>query len=210
MDRFFDERADSYDEHMRAELERFDAFYAAVADSMPVTDEPIEILDLGIGTGLELPGILSRAPRATITGIDVSEGMLDRLRAKFPDASKDLRLIHGSFLEVDLGEAAYDIVISTMALHHWLPDRKLSLYRRIGAALRLGGLFVNGDYVEDSSTTSPLPTCPGSREGNGGGLVHVDHPLTIQEELGLLSRSGFGPVRVAFRTEHAAVLVARR
>jgi len=210
MDRFFDERAGSYDEHMRTELERFDAFYAAVAAPIPETDTPIEILDLGIGTGLELPGILVRAPRASITGIDISKAMLDRLRAKFPDAEDRLHLIHGSFLDADLGEETYDVVVSSMALHHWMPDRKLGLYKRIRGSLRPGGRFVNGDFIGGGENGGPLPTFPGATVGAEDDLVHVDHPLPVDTEIELLRRSGFDSIDVVFRTQRSAVLVARR
>ena len=210
MDRFFDERAASYDEHMRAELERFHAFYAAAVAPIPETDTPIEILDLGIGTGLELPGILERAPRASITGIDISKAMLDRLRAKFLSAEDRLRLIRGSFLDADLGEKTYDVVVSSMALHHWMPDRKLGLYERIRRSLRPSGLFVNGDFIRGGGNEEPLPTFPGATVGAEDDLVHVDHPLPVDTEMELLRRSGFGSIDVVFRMERAAVLVGRR
>ena len=210
MDRFFDARAETYDEHMRAELESFDAFYTAIADAIPATHEPIEILDLGIGTGLELPAVLARVPSARITGIDVSGRMLDRFRDKFPDAVGRVRLIQASFLDVELGRGAYDIAISAMALHHWLPDRKLGLYRRIRDALRPGGLFVNGDYVDDGPQHGPLPTCPGGRDDGGGRLVHVDRPLAVDVEIGLLREGSFDPFGVTFRTPRSSFIAARR
>ena len=79
---FFDTRADGYDEHMKANVESFDAFYVAVADAVPETDEPIDLLDLGVGTGLELAAVFKRARNVRMTGIDVSSEMLSRLRTR--------------------------------------------------------------------------------------------------------------------------------
>jgi len=104
-----------------------------------------------------------RAPRASITGIDISKAMLDRLRAKFPDAEDRLRLIRGSFLDADLGEKTYDVVVSSMALHHWMPDRKLGLYERIRRSLRPSGLFVNGDFIRGAEMRNPFRRFPAQR-----------------------------------------------
>jgi len=207
---FFDARADGYDAHMRANVEAFDAFYAAVAHAVPATDEPIELLDLGVGTGLELPAVFERAPNARITGIDVSSEMLSRLRSRLADRPDRVRTLQASFLEAEFGEGAYDLVLSTMALHHWPPSVKTTLYRRIFGALRPGGRFVNGDYILADGTPDPLPTFPGASAGEGTELLHVDMPLPIDVEARLLREAGFSSVRIPFRTARSAVFVAKR
>ena len=207
---FFDRRADGYDEHMRENVEAFDAFYGAVAAAVPETDEPLEILDLGVGTGLELPAVLARAPNARITGIDVSPKMLTRLRLRLADRVDRVRLLQASFLETEFGEGVDDVVLSTMALHHWPSETKLALYRRICDALRPGGQFINGDYILADGAQDPLPTFPGASSGENAELVHVDLPLPLEVEERLLADAGFTTVRTAFRTSRAAVLVATR
>ena len=99
---FFDRRAESHDDHMRANVEALDDFYDAIGLAIRETGEPIDLLDLGIGTGLELPAIFERSPSARITGIDVSPGMLAELRTKFVDREEQLCLIEGSFIDIDL------------------------------------------------------------------------------------------------------------
>jgi len=207
---FFDTRADGYDEHMKVNVESFDAFYAAVADAVPETDKPIELLDLGVGTGLELPAVLERTPNARITGIDVSSEMLSRLRTRLADRPDQVRVLQASFLDTEFGDSAYDLILSTMALHHWPPAAKAILYRRIFETLRLGGRFVNGDYILADGTPDPLPTFPGAVAGGSEDLVHVDMPLPIDVEVRLLREAGFSSVRIPFRTARSAVFVAER
>jgi len=80
MSQFFNERADEYEEHMRSfVLELYDV----IASPISTTRETISILDLGCGTGLEFEAVFARAPNALITGVDVSEEMLFRLREKY-------------------------------------------------------------------------------------------------------------------------------
>jgi tRNA (cmo5U34)-methyltransferase len=207
---FFDERAEGYDEHMRGNVDSFEAFYGSVARAVPETEEPIEILDLGVGTGLELPAVFERASHSRITGIDVSSEMLSRLRGRLADRLDQIRLLQASFLEEEFGEGAYDVVLSAMALHHWSPKVKLLLYRWIREALRPGGRFINGDYIRADGEQEPLPTFPGASTGESTELLHVDLPLPIDVEEQLLTEAGFSSTRVVFRTARSAVFVAER
>ena len=76
MARFFDERADTYEGHMRPLVSDL---YDVIVSPIPITEEPISVLDLGCGTGLEFKAIFAKAPNALVTGVDVSEKMLSRL-----------------------------------------------------------------------------------------------------------------------------------
>lgn len=208
MEQFFNVRAAGYDDHMRAHVERFEAFYAAVAEAVPRSKQEIDLLDLGIGTGLELPAILRRLPNARITGIDVSCEMLRQLHGKYP--KRELRLIEGSFTQIDLGRSEADVVVSTMALHHWLPEAKASIYRRIAEVLRPGGCFVNGDYIERFEESNRRIEAYLSRSDLGRELHHFDLPLTVEDEIQLLQNAGLGRIRIPYRTSRAAVFVSHR
>jgi len=220
MAEFFDVRAEGYDEHMKRSVESFETFYAAVADGVGTTDQPMDVLDLGAGTGLQIEGILERSPKARITAIDLSEEMLSRLRAKYASRIDEdgersqIRLVLGSFLDLDLGRTAYDRAVSVMALHHWFPDVKGDLYRRIFSALRPGGLFVHGDYVVDAEESRRMEAlyheAMASSDANEETLHHLDIPLTLDKELELLDQAGFDEVRVQFQTESAVVYIARK
>ena len=70
------------------------------------------ILDLGCGTGLELEELFAVNPGAKVTGIDLSEAMLNALKAKFPE--KDLTLVCASYFDVPFGENAYDAAVSVV------------------------------------------------------------------------------------------------
>ena len=82
-----------------------------------------EILDLGCGTGLELKFYYEVNPTARVTGIDLSEGMLDALGGKFPD--KDLTLIEGSYFDVPLETGKYRAAVSVESLHHFAKEEKI-------------------------------------------------------------------------------------
>ena len=53
--------------------------------------EQIGILDLGCGTGIDLEEIFKKCPKANVTAIDMSQGMLEKLRDKFSKRSEQLQ-----------------------------------------------------------------------------------------------------------------------
>jgi len=206
---FFNRRSDSYDEHMRRSVASFETFYEAVAQSIPRTEEPLRILDIGCGTGLELGPIFERVPHAQVTGIDLSEQMLAQLREKHADRLPQMTLIHGSYLETPLGESEYDYALSVMTLHHLLPDRKRQLYGRIYQALKDGGKYVEGDYVVSVEEAAQLLSAYRERvEGDEEGAYHIDIPLTMEKQRALLLGVGFVEVEVVWEEGEAVVIVA--
>lgn len=50
---FFNTRADGYDVHMKG-LDNYDEFYRMVPSAIASTVKVVKLLDLGIGTGLEM------------------------------------------------------------------------------------------------------------------------------------------------------------
>ena len=79
MSEFFENRLDGYDEHMLTCIESAEEFYPFTADLLP-KEAGCRVLDLGCGTGLELEYYFRLNPSALVTGVDLSQGMLDELR----------------------------------------------------------------------------------------------------------------------------------
>ena len=94
---FFDRVAEKYDDvHKTLVYDDPEAFYAKVAEPMAPTGNVVQILDLGIGTGLQLDAVFARVPNAHITGIDLAGKMLDLLHEKYADKLSQLTLIQDS------------------------------------------------------------------------------------------------------------------
>ena len=139
MNGFFAARVDTYEAHMSV----WDKAYGRVAELTPGDCGPL--LDLGCGTGLELDRIFARWPELAVTGVDLCAAMLEKLRAKH--AGRRLELRCADYLAMDLGAEQYGAVVSVESLHHFTPEQKLELYKKIHAALRPGGFFLEADYI---------------------------------------------------------------
>ena len=137
-------------------------FYRAVAAEIPPTPDPVRILVLGCGTGLELDEIFARTPNARIAGIDLAPNMLEQLRAKFPARMDQMTLVVGNYLDVPLGEREYDYAVSCLTVHHLPWEQKAIVYRKTFAALKGRGLYVEGDQSclpEQGGTTGIMSSC---------------------------------------------------
>jgi tRNA (cmo5U34)-methyltransferase len=183
----------------------FPQFYQAVSLPIEKTDRPLHILDLGCGTGLEIEFLLSRVPNARITGVDLAESMLDLLRQRYADHMGQITLVMDSYLTLPFGTQTCDHVISVMSLHHLLRDTKLQLYRRIHAALKPGGKYVEGDSVVLAETESELlaeyheltADMPDAQDGQ----YHIDIPFTIETQQALLLEAGFKDFQLVWQKD---------
>lgn len=196
MDEFFAARLEGYDEHMKRDIEGASGFYDFSASLLPKA-VGAQVLDLGCGTGLELEAYFALNPSAKVTGIDLSEAMLNALKAKFPD--KEMTLVHASYFDAALGEKCFDAAVSVESLHHFPAEMKAALYGKLYAALKDGGYFVLTDYFAESEDMEKeyfrdLETLKREQGLSDGAFYHYDTPLLIDHEMALLRQAGFRDV----------------
>ncbi len=207
MNEFFTKRLDDYEEHMSVWKNSYQIF----AETLPL--ECRKVLDLGCGTGLELDEIWKKDPCIEVTGVDLCQSMLGKLLEKHSD--KQLVTVCQDYFQYDFGHDNWDAVISFESLHHFLPERKKELYRKIYNGLRNGGIFILGDYIAccdeeeellysvylKKRAQSPIPNnC----------FVHFDIPLTLEHEKELLEDAGFVIEKVLDNPDNATIITARK
>jgi tRNA (cmo5U34)-methyltransferase len=89
---------------------------------------------------------LGRVPHANFVLVDLAEKMLAVARRRFGDGSDQFQYVLGDYRKLE-GQAEYDLVISSLSIHH-LPDAdKQALFGSIYTVLRKGGLFINVDQI---------------------------------------------------------------
>ena len=212
MDDFFTARINGYDEHMKSNIEGASSFYKFTAALLPA-GENAKVLDLGCGTGLELEEFFLVNPNAKVTGIDLTEAMLDSLKAKFPD--KDITTICGSYFDVPFGDGIFDAAVSVESLHHFSKEEKIPLYTKLRKALKPEGYFVLTDYfakTDEQEVFFRQELLRLRKEQNLPDEVfyHYDTPLTVEHEKEALIAAGFTKVEVLNHWEATYTLKAGR
>ena len=212
MNDFFAARVDGYDEHMRTTIEGASDFYAYTASLLPM-EKNARVLDLGCGTGLELEEYFRLNPDAVVTGIDLSDAMLNALKAKFPD--RKLSLVQGSYFDVPFGEDTCDAAVSVESLHHFTAEQKESLYTKLHAALKENGCFVLTDYFAESEVQEKelfrnLKQLKLEQGLPDNVFFHYDTPLTVEHETQVLEKAGFSEIRIMKNWGHTFTLLAKR
>lgn len=166
------------------------------------------VLDLGTGDGRLLAMVRERLPGSRIVGVDVSEAMLDRARARFAGDPNVELVAHD--LERPLPEMGrFDAVISSMAIHHLPDERKRSLYREAYELLVPGGVFANFEHV--ASPTARLHEAFFAAIGVPlEDSDPSDRLLDVESQLRWLREIGFADVDCYWKWLEMALLVGVR
>lgn len=109
---------------------------AYLADLLELLPERPDVLELGVGAGVQSSRIL--AERGRLTGVDLSREQLRRARERLPRAT----LIHGDLAAVELPAESFDAVVSFYVLNNLPPDELGPLLRDVARWLRPGGWFL--------------------------------------------------------------------
>lgn len=207
---FFAARVDMYDEHMLNDVEGCKEGYIKMAEFVP--DNCSRLLDLGCGTGLELEEIFRKQPSVSVTGIDLCDEMLLRLKEKYAD--KTIKLICGDYFTADFG-MCYDCAVSFQTMHHFSKEKKTELYRKIYDALIDVGVYIECDYMVETEDEENHWFSENERIRKEQGIgenefFHYDTPCTIENQKKLLKGAGFSNIEQVMRIENTTMLVARK
>jgi ubiquinone/menaquinone biosynthesis C-methylase UbiE len=210
MTEFFESRIDLYEDHMLS-LTHIKNGYIKLAELMPNNSK--NLLDLGCGTGLELVEIYKKFPEIKVTGIDLTQKMLDKLNKKFKN--KNIKLINANYFEYDFGINLYDIIISYETLHHFGHEEKIKLYKKIFSALISNGQYIECDYVVEKQEEEDFYFFENKRlrAENGikdGEFYHYDTPCTIDNQIKMMKKAGFKNVKEEWEEENTTIIRAKK
>lgn len=206
MTEFFTKRINEYD---NVHLTNWGEEYAHIADFF---DNNLgALLDIGCGTGLELESIYKRFPEVKVTGIDLSESMLDKLRKKYAD--KDIEIIHADYFEYPFEENKFDAAISFETLHHFKYEKKQLIYHKLYQTIKNGGYYIECDYIAccDEEEALCLAGYEDRRKKNNipdDMFIHIDIPLTLEHQLELMKNAGFKTVNVLYQNGGTMIIRA--
>ena len=147
IDKAFDRSVAYYDDWMRRALPSYQDLFGVATSVIPFeSDAPIRVLDLGAGTGLFSEHVLGKYPNATFALYDLAEKMLGVAKDRFAGRAGQFEYVVRDYRELQDVDA-YDLVISSLSIHHLIHEDKRTLFHQIYAALKDGGVFVHIDQI---------------------------------------------------------------
>jgi tRNA (cmo5U34)-methyltransferase len=110
---------------------------------------PKRVLDLGCGDGIVAQVVAGQDANAVITLVDGSAAMLEKAALRFAGRG-GVELVEASFQNLVRGdplEGRFDLVISSLAIHHLPANEKRKIYSYIFKKLSAGGYLLHADVV---------------------------------------------------------------
>ena len=138
----------------QAYLERIDRTFVEHALSLGVAEG--HALDIGTGPGVIPIMLAARVPRLRLTGVDLSEPMLQKARNAAEEAGVSDRLDFrvGDARSLHFPEHSFDLVLCNSLLHH-LPA-PLALFNEISRVIKPGGAILLRDLRRPSRLEFPI------------------------------------------------------
>ena len=144
----FDKSVQYYDNWMKLALPSYDELFRTALELIPFgVDSTIEVLDLGAGTGLFSEHVFKKYPRAKFSLCDLAPKMLDVARERFREYPEQFEYLVDDYRELG-SENRYDLVISSLSIHHLEDDEKRQLFKQVHRALKNTGIFINVDQIK--------------------------------------------------------------
>lgn len=186
----------TYAETVRAEIPGYDEFQERLVRLAADAPDVRRVLELGTGTGETARRLLAQLEQAELVGLDESAEMLAEAGKVLP--GDRVRLVRRR-LQEPLAPGPFDLVVSSLAIHHLDELEKPDLFARVLASLAPGGRFLLGDViVPENPGGARIPLTPG-----------YDKPSQLGDQLGWLQDAGFASAQVVWQQDDLAIVLAQ-
>jgi tRNA (cmo5U34)-methyltransferase len=147
IDKAFNDSIEYYDEWVRKALPNYNDIFGTALELIPYPQgSEVHVLDLGAGTGLFSMHVLEKYPKASFVLCDLADKMMGVAKDRFSKNPGQFSYIIGDYRTIELSQD-FDLVISSLSIHHLEDEEKKELFRKIHGLLRKTGVFINIDQI---------------------------------------------------------------
>ena len=208
---FYNSINDHYTEYIQRCVPRYAEMQWAILHYIPNDLKPKRILDLGCGAGNLTDLIIEKYPDAEIHMVDISEEMINKCELKYKDNPK-IRAHCMDFRKLKFEMGSFDLVLSSISIHHINDEDKYILFWNINHLLGPDGIFSYSDqfsggndeiYLKHIATWKEETLKMGTTEVEW--QMWMDHQdrhdyhTTLEKQLGFFKKAGFQQVDCVWR-----------
>lgn len=127
---------------------QFRALRAMLVRRMVLGQQRLRVLDVGCGAGQLALELAQRPQVHEAVGIDLSDDLITLARATAEEQGVNARFLQADGAEMPFADASFDLVVSTLSLHHW--SQPVEVLREIHRVLAPGGRVMIVDLRRDA------------------------------------------------------------
>jgi tRNA (cmo5U34)-methyltransferase len=183
---------------------------AVLLEHIPINAKTV--LDLGTGNGRLLKMIKARRSNIMGIGLDISPTMLKMAGDNFA-LDNSIKVIehdlNDSLIFILSKFGTFDVIVTSLAIHHLSHDRKRSIYGEVFSLLNPGGIFCNLEHV-DSPTANlheHFLACIGDKIASFAREEYSDRLLSLETQLNWLRQIGFVDVDCSWKWLELALII---
>ena len=145
------------------------------------------VLDVGCGTGtLALAAKRRVGTQGSVRGIDASEEMIDRARGKSARHGLSVTFEVGTAQSLPFPDAAFDVVLCSLAMHHFPEDARAGALAEMRRVLKPGGRALIVEFSRGRGVWALLHPVA---------LLHArTSPRILDQAEAMMKRAGFATV----------------
>jgi tRNA (cmo5U34)-methyltransferase len=221
IDQAFNATVAYYDDWMKKALPNYSDIFNTAIDVMPfAATADLDVLDLGAGTGLFSKHVFDKYPQARFVLYDMADKMLDVARRRFGKDSVQFTYIVGDYRNIQMNQT-FDLIISSLSIHHLADDEKKTLFGSVYRLLRKGGIFINIDQIRGETPylrnlywghwLSQVKRAETSEDKINESIerrMKYDKDALLADQLQWLKDAGFGNVDCVYKNYFVGVFMA--
>lgn len=219
---FFNEVAGQYDATIERCFPRYREMLWAVVDYLPPNRNCNSILELGCGTGNLSAMVHHRFPDAAMTVVDLSGDSLEVCRSQLAGC-KQLNCIEADFSKLHFEPESFDLVVSSIAIHHVDAATKQALFHQIFQWLTADGVLCYADqcagetedlYRRHIDNWKTISFAAGTDDAEWAmwmkHQLECDFHETLRDQIQWLQQAGFPVIDCPWRYLLWSVIQARK